>query len=66
MPILPFIGFTALGAGIWNIVLALIGYIVGDNMDLINHYSREIGYIILALIALVAIYYIIKKIIKKK
>jgi membrane protein DedA with SNARE-associated domain len=35
-------------------------------MDLINHYSHEIGYIILAIIALVAIYYIIKKIIKKK
>ena len=66
MPILPFIGFTALGAGIWNIVLALIGYIVGDNMDLINHYSHEIGYIILTILALVAIYYIIKKFIKKK
>jgi membrane protein DedA with SNARE-associated domain len=66
MPILPFVLYTALGAGIWNVVLATIGYIVGDNMDLINHYSHEIGYIILALIALVAIYYIIKKIIKKK
>ena len=66
MPLLPFIGFTALGAGIWNVVLALIGYIVGDNMDLINQYSHEMGYIILAIIALVAIYYIIKKFIKKK
>ena len=66
MPILPFVLYTALGAGIWNVVLATIGYIVGDNMDLINHYSHEIGYIILALITLVAIYYIIKKIIKKK
>ena len=66
MPILPFVLYTALGAGIWNVVLAIIGYIVGDNMDLINKYSHEIGYIILALIALVAIYYIIKKFIKKK
>lgn len=66
MPILPFIGFTALGAGIWNIVLAIIGYIVGDNMDLINKYSHEMGYIILALLAIIAIYYIIKKIINKK
>lgn len=66
MPLLPFIGFTALGAGIWNTVLAIIGYIVGDNMDLINKYSHEMGYIILALLALVAIYYIIKKLIKKK
>ena len=66
MPLIPFIGFTALGAGIWNVVLATIGYIVGDNMDLINKYSHEMGYIILALIAIVAIYYIIKKLIKKK
>ena len=66
MPLLPFIGFTALGAGIWNVILALIGYIVGDNMDLINHYADEMGYIILALIVLIAIYYIIKKYIKKK
>lgn len=66
MPLIPFIGFTALGAGIWNVVLATIGYIVGDNMDLINKYSHEMGYIILAIIAIVAIYYIIKKLIKKK
>ena len=63
MPLLPFIGFTALGAGIWNAILAIIGYIVGDNMDLINHYSHEIGYIILALLAIIAIYYIIRKVI---
>lgn len=63
MPLLPFILFTSLGAGIWNVVLALIGYIVGDNMDLINKYSHEMGYIILAIIAVVAIYYIIKKMI---
>ena len=66
MPLVPFIGFTALGAGIWNVVLAIIGYIVGDNMDLINKYSDEIGYIILAIIAIVAIYYIIKKVIINK
>ena len=66
MPLTPFILYTALGAGIWNVVLAVIGYIVGDNMDLINKYSHEMGYIILAIIALVAIYYIVKKIINNK
>ena len=66
MPLIPFMLYTALGAGIWNVVLAVIGYIVGDNMDLINKYSHEMGYIILAIIALVATYYIIKKIINRK
>ena len=66
MPLLPFIAFTALGAGIWNVILAMIGYIVGDNIDLINKYSHEIGYIILGIIALVALYYIAKKLITNK
>ena len=66
MPLMPFVLYTALGAGIWNVVLAVIGYIVGDNMDLINKYSHEMGYIILAIIAIVAIYYIIKKVVKRK
>lgn len=66
MPLLPFIGFTALGAGIWNVILAIIGYIVGDNMDLINKFSHEMGYIIIAILAIVAIYYIAKKMIKNK
>jgi membrane protein DedA with SNARE-associated domain len=66
MSFLPFIGFTALGAGIWNIILAVIGYFVGDNMELINKYSHEIGYIIVAIIALTIIYFIVKHFIVKR
>lgn len=66
MPIIPFILYTALGAGIWNSVLAIIGYAVGDNMELIYHYSHEIAYIILALLILIITYYIVKYLIKKR
>ncbi|MBQ0082590.1 MAG: DedA family protein [bacterium] len=61
MPIMPFMGFTLLGAGIWNTVLALIGYAVGDNMDLIYKYSHEIGYILLGVLVVALTIYIIKK-----
>lgn len=61
MPIVPFMGFTLLGAGIWNTVLALIGYAVGDNMDLIYKYSHEIGYILLGVLVVVLTIFIIKK-----
>ncbi len=61
MPIVPFMGFTLLGAGIWNTVLALIGYAVGDNMDLIYKYSHEIGYILLGVLVVALTIYIIKK-----
>lgn len=61
MPIVPFMGFTLLGAGIWNTVLALIGYAVGDNMDLIYKYSHEIGYILFGVLVVTLTIYIIKK-----
>ncbi len=66
MSILPFIGYTALGAGIWNIVLASIGWFVGNNMELIEKFSHKIAYIILADVVLAVIYMIVKHFIKKK
>lgn len=49
-----FLFFTGLGAGIWVIVLAVIGYIAAGNEDLIHLYSKEatIGLIALCLIVL--------------
>ncbi len=37
-----FIIFTALGAGIWVVILALAGYLIGDNQQLITTYLRQI------------------------
>lgn len=65
MPLLPFIGYTALGAGIWNGILAAIGYAVGDNMELINRYSHEIGYTILAIIVAVILGYALRRLAKR-
>ncbi len=40
---LSFTIFTALGAGIWVSVLAIMGYYLGDNEKLIRKYSNEVG-----------------------
>ena len=37
-----FIVFTALGAGIWVVVLALSGYLIGNNQELIGQYLQQI------------------------
>ncbi len=66
MPFHIFLIYTALGAGLWNIILAIIGYLVGDNMELITLYAHEIGYIILGLLGIAIIYMIAKKAFKKK
>lgn len=36
-----FAAYTALGAGLWMIVLAYIGFFIGENQELINQYAHE-------------------------
>lgn len=52
-----FAAYTLLGAGIWCTVLAWIGYIIGENQELIMKYSHQavIGVIIFSVI-LIAVY----------
>lgn len=66
-----FIGFTALGAGIWNTVLAALGYylhrVVPEDqlIDTVTRYSHEIGYSILGIVLLVLAIIIIRNLRKK-
>lgn len=66
MNLLPFTLFTFLGAGIWNAILALLGYLAHGQADLIETYSHEIGYIVIALVAIAAVIYIVKQRKKKE
>lgn len=52
-----FLLYTSLGAGVWNTILALIGYAIYQYTDIkttedvyvmATHYSHEIGYVLLA------------------
>ena len=61
-----FILYTTLGAGIWNTILAFIGYLAHGQADLINKYSHELSVIVLALVGLSAIWFIVKALIKRK
>jgi membrane protein DedA with SNARE-associated domain len=67
-----FIIFTALGAAIWNSVLAGLGYylesIIPEEQlnDTVTKYSHEIGYTIFAIVGIILTYIIIKSLKKKK
>lgn len=51
-----FVAYTALGAGIWNAVLAALGYFAHGQQDLINKYSHELGYAILIIVCMVLVF----------
>ncbi|MBO7112569.1 MAG: DedA family protein [Bacteroidaceae bacterium] len=66
MPLGRFVAFTALGAGIWNTVLAMLGFVLEKKVpedqliDTVTHYSHEIGYSIAAIVVVVLAVIIIK------
>lgn len=71
----PFLLYTTLGAGIWNTILAILGYIIyrstplkttNDVYLMATKYSHEIGYCILALAILVIAFIAYKGLKKKK
>ena len=55
-----FLLFTALGSTLWNVILALLGYFVYSQKELLERYYREISLAFLALGALFALYVILK------
>lgn len=77
MRMTPFLTYTTLGALLWNTVLAIIGYVIylgadqagikttEDVMNKATEYSSEIGYVIIALVA-IALAVVIYKGWKKK
>ena len=53
-----FAGYTFLGALIWNTVLAVIGYLVGDNQEKIKEYSKELTICAIIVVAVIISIYI--------
>ena len=43
-----FVIFTALGAGIWVTILALLGYLIGNNQELIGQYLHQVMIVVRA------------------
>jgi membrane protein DedA with SNARE-associated domain len=65
MNLATFLTFTALGAGIWNIILAVLGYLAAGQSDMIEKYSHELSYVLIGLGILFVAYLIFKAIRKK-
>ncbi|MGP1623452.1 DedA family protein [Bacteroides heparinolyticus] len=74
MKLSSFLLYTTLGAGIWNVILALIGYLIyrfteikttNDVYVMATEYSHEIGYVIIT-VAILVVGFLIYKGMKKK
>jgi len=49
--------YTALGAGIWALILTMLGYFIGENQELISTYLKQITIIVLIVLVLLGSWY---------
>ncbi|MDP2337707.1 MAG: DedA family protein [Bacteroidota bacterium] len=60
MNIKQFVFYTAMGSGIWHIILAILSYYLYTQQELLKKYTSELSYALLAVGALFVIYLIWK------
>ena len=60
MDVLKFSFYSALGAGIWVIVLVSLGYLLGSNEALISQYLKTATLIAVAVVALLTLFYFMR------
>ncbi len=60
MNIAKFSFYSALGAGIWVVVLVALGYLLGSNEALISEYLKSATLIVLICVALLTLFYVVR------
>jgi len=60
MNIAKFSFYTAIGAGIWVIVLVAVGYLVGSNEELISEYLKSATLIAMVSVVFITIFYVVR------
>ncbi len=60
MPLRDFMLYTFIGAGLWNIILALMGYFLYTQKELLHKYENLLTYIFIALGAAFLVYILLK------
>ncbi|SFV70151.1 Alkaline phosphatase like protein [hydrothermal vent metagenome] len=57
MNIAEFSLFTLLGAGIWALILVLLGYFIGENKELISEYLKELTVVLFMVVVFIGLLY---------
>lgn len=58
MNLVVFSTYTALGAGIWALILTLLGYFIGENQELIDAYLKQITISVVVLLMFLGTIYV--------
>ncbi len=62
MPLPVFVALTAAGSLVWNTVLVMTGYWLGDQWDVVGRYVGLVSKVVLALAAVALIGYVVVRV----
>jgi len=66
MPLQTFMLWTFIGAGIWNIILSMLGYFFYSQQDLLEKYYEELKWAVLVIGLLFVVYLIVRAVRKRR
>ncbi|MFJ7327922.1 DedA family protein [Streptomyces cyaneofuscatus] len=62
MPLPVFVGLTTVGSLVWNTVLVMAGYWLGDSWDVVGTYVGLVSKVVLGLAALAVTWWVVKRV----
>lgn len=61
MPLVPFILYSTLGTTLWVMLLTFLGFVLGDNYELVDEYLGPVSKIVLVALIVAFIVWVVKK-----
>jgi membrane protein DedA with SNARE-associated domain len=65
MPLPTFMLWTFIGAGLWNIILSMLGYFFYSQQDLLKQYYEELKWAVLAVGVIFTVFLVVKSVRKR-
>lgn len=59
MPLLPFVLYSALGSTFWVAILTYLGYVLGDNYELVEEYLGPVSKIVVVALAIAFVVWVV-------
>ncbi|GEK78703.1 DedA family protein [Agrococcus baldri] len=66
MPVLLFLGLTALGSAIWNTIFIMIGVTLGMNYHVIEPYMSWLQWIVIGAVVLVLVIWVVRRMLQNR
>jgi membrane protein DedA with SNARE-associated domain len=62
MRLLTFAVFTAIGSGVWNVILVVAGYLLGEEWERVGNYVEPIGIGVVVVVVAIVAWFVVQRV----